>query len=174
MPGGPGACGGQPACQPDLVSPDTAALIKGGNRVQRVALLSGVALAAGASDTPVTIASNGLERTLALTDLISSLANLDNLLITVSAAGGQVEKFTLNGGVFSRANANACTTSCGYSVCIGAAESVVVTVTNQSAAVIAAGSAATLSVTSIYRGEAGFACGTCVPAGEAGMGGSTL
>lgn len=160
----PGACGGPQACPPDLVAPDTAALIRGGNRTTRLSLAGLTGLAAGASVT-VSIPPNGLERTIVLSDLISSLASLDNISITAAASG--VEKFSLNGGVFSRGNANACTTSCGYGVCLGPVETLTLTVVNQTTAAFAAGTSGTLSAQSIYRGEPGFLCTDCIPAGSA-------
>ena len=152
-------CGGQQKyCPPSLVSPETEAAIKAQSRTSTLqpAIAS---LGAGATSAAATVASNGLPRTIVISDLVSTVTNLDNLRVIVSVGG--VEKFQFNGGKFSRGNANACVTACGYGVCLGPIESFVVTVKNQGGA-LAATDSMTLDLTSIYPGEPGYMCGPCV------------
>lgn len=167
----PGACGGQQACPPSLVSPATEAAIKSGPRTANVAVTLG-ALAVGSS-VAVTVASNSMERTLVISDLVSSIgsANLDNLRVTLligdNTTGREVDSF--NGGRFARTNANDCTTACGFGACVGPIETLTIRFTNISAAALAAGSTANVDVRSIYRGEPGFSCGDCYQPGQQAM-----
>lgn len=168
----PGACGGQQACPPSLVSPATEAAIKSGPRTTRNNIVLG-ALAVGAS-VEIVLKSNSIERTLVLTDLVSSIGstNLDNLRFTLyigadSTTGREIDSF--NGGRFARGNANDCTTACGFGACLGPIETLVIKVTNISAAALAAGSTADVDVRSIYRGEDGFSCGDCYSPGQQAM-----
>lgn len=166
----PGACGGQQACPPALVSPATEAAIKSGPRTANVSITAALAgLAAGASSS-VTIASNSMERTLVLTDLVvPSITNLDGLRFTLligdNVTGREVDSF--NGGRFARGNANDCTTACGFGACVGPIETLTIRITNNTGAALVAPTGS-IDVRSIYRGEPGFSCGDCYTPG-AGM-----
>jgi len=167
----PGACGGQQACPPSLVSPATEAAIKSGPRTANVSLTAALAgLASGASSF-VTIASNSMERTLVITDLVvPSITNLDGLRFTLligdNTTGREVDSF--NGGRFDRGNANDCTTACGFGACVGPIETLTIRVTNNTGAALVAPTGS-LDVRSIYRGEPGFSCGDCY-SGPTGQG----
>jgi len=172
-----GACAGQQfqTCPPDLVGPQTAADIKSAFR----GLMSSIAIAgvaSGAAAPVVSIASNGLTRAIVFDDLVSSLASLDSVRVQVSV--GTLLRLDFFGGRFARTNANQCAGSCGMAVCVGPIETVNIVVTNVSGAAFAATDTMTLSSTSLYMGEPGFAavCGQCQQAGAVGgaPGGATF
>lgn len=105
---------------------------------------------------------SGRSRTVYLTDLTSTLTNLDDMLIIVAVGG--VVRFSLNAGRFARANANGSTTACGLYVCAGALETVSITVFNQSAAAFGAGDSARVETRTMFPGEPGYMCSPCSPA----------
>lgn len=172
--GGVDPCGGYPKyCPPSLVNPATEAAIKSGARVFSFVTApdeTGIgSLTAGTSRTFTLVASNGLGRAVALQDLIATLTgagqDLDSLSFVVSVSG--IIKLDFQGGVFSRSNANGCSTSCGLGFCLGPIESATVTITNDSAVTTGATDKLKLRMVSIYPGEPGYAemCGECITPG---------
>lgn len=164
-------------CKPDiLLSCETKQARLSANRTAYYNLPTG-GLAAGSTSTAATFASVpavgaldyfsllGQSRTVYLTDLVSTLSNLDTMLVIVSVAG--VVRFSLNGGRFSRANANTSTGACGLYVCAGALEAIQVVVYNQSAAAFLATDTAHLETRTVWDGEPGFMCTPCTPAPDA-------
>lgn len=126
-------------------------------------------LAAGASVTAAfsatqspgavdSLPANGRWRTVTIDDLVSSLASLDSIRVTYSVGG--VARFSFYGGRFSRNNANDCTSACGFGACAGNQEAITITVTNVTAAAIAAGETLSIETRVYYQGEKGFTCGT--------------
>lgn len=162
----PGACGGQQYCPPSLVSPATDQAIRSGPRTAHLPVVGFASLAAGASVT-LTVASNSIERTLVITDLVSTISSLDGVRVRIlvgdATTGREVDSF--NGGRFARGNANDCTTACGFGACVGPIETLTLIVTNTTGAAFAATDTMRIDVRSIYRGEDGFSCGDCIQPG---------
>lgn len=173
-PGGP-PCGGTQVCQ-DGVSWQTKQFQNAANRTAiYTATIAGLAagasvnvafsatLSPGAVDS---LPANGRWRTVVIDDLVSSLASLDSVRVTMTVGGGA--RFSFYGGRFSRNNANDCTTACGFGACAGNQESIVITITNVTAAVIGAGETLSLETRVYYQGEKGFICnqdGSCAEPG---------
>jgi hypothetical protein len=167
-------CGGQPACPPDLVSPQTKAAILGATRTQRISpVVAG--LAAGANAADITIASVGFPMTLSVKDIVAADLTLGTGLgldaVQVLGLVNGVERWRFNGGVFSRGNANACTTACGYSVCLWPGESLVIRVNNQSTLALLATALMNIDLWRSFAGEAGFDCPPCGDDGGSSDGG---
>jgi len=158
-PGAGDPCGGKPYCPAPTVSPQTQAANRAASRIVSASPVI-AALGIGLSSPAVTITAPGEMISLAIVDLVSTVPALDDLLI-VGTVGG-VERFRFNGGVFSRGNANACTTACGQELCLWPTESVSIVVTNQSLAVLNAGATMRLDARRAFVGEPGFACPECV------------
>jgi hypothetical protein len=170
-------CGGQPACPPDLVSPATKAAILGATRTVRVApVVAGLAVGADAAD--ITIASPGFPASLSVKDIVASDLTLGtgpglDAVQVIGLVNG-VERWRFNGGVFSRGNANACTTACGYSVCLYPVESLVLRVNNQYSLALLATALMRIDLWWSFPGEAGFECPPCDDgSGDGGMNATT-
>lgn len=168
-------CGGQQACPPDLVSPQTKAAVLGQTRTVRVApVVAGLGVGLNAAD--ITIASPGFPATLSVKDIVSSnltLAPNDMDAVQVLGLVNGVERWRFNGGVFSRGNANACTSACGYSVCLYPVESLVLRVNNQSALALLATALLRIDLWWSFPGEAGFDCPPCGDDDGTGMNATT-
>lgn len=171
-PGGP-PCGGTQVCR-DGVSWQTQQSQNAANRTAiYTAPINGLAAGASVSVTfsatlsPGAIDSlpaNGRWRTVAVDDLVSSLASLDSVRITYSVGGAS--RFSFYGGRFSRSNANDCTTACGFGACAGPQESITITVTNVTASPFGAAETLSLETRVYYQGEKGYVCetdGSCAP-----------
>lgn len=177
-----GVCGTAQTCS-DQVSGQTKLFYTAANRTSTYSI-DPSGLAAGATSAAASfvvktgsvdfLANNGLWRTIYVTDIVggpSAAPALDSFQVNVNVSN--VPRIDFNGGRFSRGNSNTCTTACGIVVCAGSIELVTITVTNITAAAIAAGTTPLRIETRVaWLGEEGFVCfddGSCRPAEEAAV-----
>lgn len=156
----------KPSCQSTLLTPQAEADIRAAKRLNKAIFdLSG--LVAGTSATPVVVAANSMFRAFIIQDLVSNLANMDDVEVTIYTYDSEKPQIDVFGGRFSRTNASDCITGCGMGLCGGPLDSITINVTNISGANFPAAKSLTLQYRIAYPGEPDYAtmCSDCTTTG---------